>query len=557
VFLVALLLAALAFARPASAAPAVTAVGTGTVHSCAVLGDGGALTCWGLDASGAIGTGVPFDDDPTCPWGPCRPTPTPVVGLGAGVTAVGAGGEHTCALTRAGAVWCWGLGTSGQLGTGQRPGGNGAVPTPVRVTGLDRDVQAIATGSEHSCALTTAGAVLCWGANDFGQLGDGTDVDRLAPVPVSGLGSGVTAIAAGQSHSCAVTASGAVKCWGLTTYGAVGNGSPTGPDICSGNQCAATPVAVVGLDHGVRSVTAGNDDTCVLTTAGGVRCWGYGGVGALGNGSDATTYAPADSVVGLDHGVAAVDAGTGNTCALLTTGAVKCWGSNFFGQLGDGSGANSTVPVSVSELDSGVTAISADDSSCAVLATGELRCWGWNAAGQVGDGTTTNRPVPVKVTPPRIPTRVTAAPQLVLFGPPFGIGFDTVQATLTGSGAPLAGRTVTFSVAGLPLCSAVTRIDGVASCRIGLLAELFVLVFNRYTAHFAGNSTYEAATGSTPAVTLVGSATASVARVTVARGKARVRIVGVRRMRPGRYTLRITLSDGRRIRRTVTLGPRG
>ena len=555
-FLLAFLLAALALARPASAAPAVTAVGTGAVHSCAVLGDGGALTCWGLDVFGNVGTGVPFDADATCPSGPCRPTPTPVVGLGAGVAAVGAGAEHTCALTRAGAVWCWGLGTSGQLGNGQRPGGNGGVPTPVRVTGLDRDVQAIATGGDHSCALTTAGAVLCWGANAFGQLGDGTDVDRFAPVPVSGLDSGVTAIAAGQSHSCAVLVSGAVKCWGLTRFGAVGNGSPTGPDICSGNLCAATPVPVVGLDHGVRSVTAGNDDTCVLTTAGGVLCWGFGGVGALGNGSDTTTYAPADPVVGLDHGVVAVDAGTGNTCALLATGAVKCWGSNLFGQLGDGSGANSTVPVAVGGLDHGVTAISADDSSCAALATGELRCWGRNAAGQVGDGTTTDRPVPVTVTPPRIPTRVTAAPQLVLFGPPFGIGFQTVQATLTASGAPLASRTVTFSVAGLPLCSAVTRIDGVASCRIGLLAELFLLVHNGYTARFAGDRTYDAAVGSTPVVTLVATATASVARVTRPRARERVRIVGVRRMQAGRYTLEMRLNNGRHIRRTVTLEPR-
>jgi len=155
-----------------------------------------------------------------------------VAGLSGGVTAIVAGSEHTCAVVGGGAK-CWGTNFSGQLGDGTNVDRN----VPVSVSGISGDVDAIAAGGEHTCALTTGGAIWCWGANFSGQLGDGTNVGRNAPVRVSGLSGAVTAIAAGSEHTCAVVAGG-VKCWGTNFSGQVGDGT---------NVNRRTPVDVTGL----------------------------------------------------------------------------------------------------------------------------------------------------------------------------------------------------------------------------------------------------------------------------------------------------------------------
>ena len=140
--------------------------------------------------------------------------PEPVVGLSSGVAAIAASGAHTCALTDAGSVLCWGNNGVGALGDGTTTDHF----TPGPVTGLSSDVAAIAA----TCALTTAGGVLCWGYNGYGQVGDGTTTNRYTPVAVTGLGSGVTAVAAGGSHTCALTTAGGVLCWGNNAYGQLG-----------------------------------------------------------------------------------------------------------------------------------------------------------------------------------------------------------------------------------------------------------------------------------------------------------------------------------------------
>lgn len=137
--------------------------------------------------------------------------------------AITTGGRHTCALTTSDGVKCWGDNSSGQLGDGtttQRL-------TPVKVSGLTSSISAIAAGAWHTCALTTSGGAKCWGGNGEGQVGDGTTTDRSMPVDVSGLTSGVRAIASGLSHTCAVTASGGVKCWGWNRYSQLGDGTVT------------------------------------------------------------------------------------------------------------------------------------------------------------------------------------------------------------------------------------------------------------------------------------------------------------------------------------------
>ena len=195
----------------------------------------------------------------------------------------------------------------------------------------------VAAGYYHTCALSTAGAVKCWGYNEYGQLGDGTGGNKTTPVDVAGLGSGVAAIAAGGYHTCALTTAGGVKCWGRNYYGQLGDGTTADK---------RTPVDVAGLGSGVAAIAAGGWHTCALSTAGGVKCWGYNYSGQLGDGTTASKSTPVD-VAGLGSGVAAIAAGWVHTCALSTASGVKCWGYNGSGQLGDGTTANRSTPVEV------------------------------------------------------------------------------------------------------------------------------------------------------------------------------------------------------------------
>jgi regulator of chromosome condensation (RCC1) repeat-containing protein len=202
---------------------------------------------------------------------------------------------HTCAVTAAGAAECWGSNQYGELGDGTTT----ASPTPVAVVGLASGVAAISAGMDHTCALTSAGAVKCWGANYHGQLGNGTTTASPTPVDVVGLGSGVVAISVGYSHSCALTSAGAVKCWGSNWAGQLGDGSQTD---------RLTPVDVVGLASGVTSISSGSWDTCAITSAGAAKCWGWNWAGQLGDGTYSTRLAPV-GVAGLGSGMVAISPG--------------------------------------------------------------------------------------------------------------------------------------------------------------------------------------------------------------------------------------------------------
>jgi len=350
----------------------ITAIAAGGHHTCA-LTSSGSVRCWGRNDYGQLGDGT---------W-THHSTPVDVVGLGSGVVAIAAGGYHTCALTGSGGVKCWGDNRYGQLGDGTTT----ARSTPVDVVGLGSGVVAIAAGWAHTCALTTSGGVKCWGDNGDGELGDGTATERSTPVDVDGLGSGVVAIAAGGHHTCALTTSGGVRCWGANGEGQLGDGTTTG---------RGTPVDVVGLGSGVVAIAAGLWHTCALTGSGGVKCWGDNWAGQLGDGTTTSRSTPVD-VVGLGSGMVAIAVGGHHTCALTGSGGVKCWGANA-GQLGDGTTTSRSTPVDVVGLGSGVVAIVAGGwHTCALTGSSGVKCWGWNGEGQLGDGTTTDRYTPVDV----------------------------------------------------------------------------------------------------------------------------------------------------------------
>lgn len=308
-----------------------------------------------------------------------------MVGLSTGVASLAAGAYHTCALTTAGGVKCWGA-ADGRLGDGTST----TRVTPVNVVGLSSGVAQIFAGHEQTCAVMVAGGAKCWGVNSQGELGDGTTLTRLTPVDVVGLGSGVARMAAGYKHTCALTTAGGVKCWGWNSYGQLGDGTTTD---------RLTPVDVSGLSSGVASLTTGLYVGCVVTTNGAAKCWGRNNSGQVGDGTTEQRNTPVE-VSGLTTGVAKLSGGDGHTCALTTVGGVKCWGWNSNGQLGDGTTTARLVPVSVVGLSAGVSDLKVGQYHvCAQLQAG-VKCWGWNQEGQIGANDTIVRRVPTDVLNP-------------------------------------------------------------------------------------------------------------------------------------------------------------
>jgi alpha-tubulin suppressor-like RCC1 family protein len=305
--------------------------------------------------------------------------------------SISAGVAHTCFLNSEGVVKCWGDNKYGQLGDGttiQRL-------TPTQVIGLTEKVVAISAGGYHTCALTSAGKVKCWGGNSDnggGRLGDGTTTQQSQPVDVIGLTDKIISIAAGGYHTCAVTSQGGIKCWGDNQAGALGNNA-----YKYGGQL--TPVDVIGLTNNVSTITAANGRTCALTENGEAKCWGSGFFGELGNGETDWSLTPVN-VKGLTNPVA-ITGGDDHTCALTSSGGVKCWGHNVFGAVGNGETSQTSlfdfswltsgifpVPVDVIGLTSGVKAIAAGGRhTCALTSNGGVKCWGNNENGQLGDGT--------------------------------------------------------------------------------------------------------------------------------------------------------------------------
>ena len=300
------------------------------------------------------------------------------------VTQIAAGGSHTCALTTSGGVKCWGAGTNGQLGY------NSIAQSlvPVDVYGLTSGVASITAGYSHTCAVTNSGGVKCWGLGGYGQLGNNSTTQSSVPVDVYNLASGVASVTAGYYHTCALTSSGGAKCWGYNYSGQLGNNSTTSSLI---------PVDVYGLTSDTVSVVAGYYHTCAVTTSGGAKCWGTNTLGHLGNNSTTQSKIPVD-VYGLTSGVASLSGGFYHTCAMTTSGGAKCWGANNYGQLGNNSTTQSLVPVDVYGLTSGIASVKAGGThTCAITTSGGAKCWGANSYGQLGNSSTAQSLIPVDV----------------------------------------------------------------------------------------------------------------------------------------------------------------
>ncbi|MBI5197941.1 MAG: multicopper oxidase domain-containing protein, partial [Nitrospirae bacterium] len=356
---------------------------------------------WGANTYGMLGTGT------TWPSGSL--SPVPVSGLD-GATMIAASGHHTLARKYDGTVWAWGWNLYGQLGalsvdTCLNGDPCSLVPIQVNVNALS-GATALAAGFTHSLAVDTTGKVWTWGANNTGQLGDGTDIDRVSPASI-GL-SNVIGIAGGSWHSLAVDTTGTVWAWGQNNYGQLGT---TSSGNCGGNACSKTYLQVTDLNTVVvKAVSAGHLHSLALTDSGTVYAWGNNGFGQLGDTTTTHRSSPV-LIVGL-AGVIAIAAGSNYNLALKTDGTVWAWGLNDRGQLGAATTGNcsgfacSSTPVKVSLSPgvylTGVTAIASGGApegahSLALRDDGTVWAWGGNTGGQLGDGTDIDRPFPVPV----------------------------------------------------------------------------------------------------------------------------------------------------------------
>jgi alpha-tubulin suppressor-like RCC1 family protein len=367
----------------------------GDEHTCALLADR-SLRCWGKGLAGRLGYGNEANILSAANAAP--------INLGGGHTAraVVAGDYHTCAIADDGSVHCWGFGANGRLGYGNTAN----VLSPALAGAVDlggRRAVAITAGASHTCVILDDGTVRCWGNGVSGRLGYGNQAtigDNETPAAVGpvdiGAGRRAVAITAGDFHTCVIRDDGALMCWGFGSAGQLGRGNTA--DIGDDETPAqAGPVPLGG--HAVRAISGGKGHTCAVLDDGSARCWGFGADGRLGYGStsDITSAAAAPPIaLGAGRTAVAISAGEAHTCAILDTGAVRCWGFGGNGRLGNdgtdsiGDTAGET-PASVPPVNLGpgrtARAITVGFShTCALLDDGTLRCWGFGGSGRLGYG---------------------------------------------------------------------------------------------------------------------------------------------------------------------------
>jgi hypothetical protein len=292
--------------------------------------------------------------------------------------SLGAGTSHACAVLANGTVKCWGSNAWGQLGDGT----TGNSSPPVAVTGISTATGVVA-GNTHNCALLADGTVRCWGHNVSGELGDPATIDNFWPTPltVAGVSDAIALSAEGGVHTCAVIADGTIRCWGSDARGQLGDGPSSAP--------FATATTVSGIGD-ATAVAAGAVHTCALRRDGGVKCWGDDYYGELGDGNFNVGTSSPVAVPGIASAIA-IGAGDIHSCALLEGGSVSCWGA-----WAGGAAPVSATPVTVAGLAAATAIAAGADHTCAVVTSANVKCWGNGGQGQLGvPSTPTATPVTV------------------------------------------------------------------------------------------------------------------------------------------------------------------
>ncbi len=397
-----LVAASAAHAQAAPAAPSgaqapagltLETVTAGKDHACGLTA-GHVAYCWGNNADGELGN--PAVTAPCA--GASDPCSTKPVRVATSVlfATISAGDGFTCAVSTAGAPYCWGSNQYGQLGIGSQR--STSRPTKVGIEGVT--FASISAGDSHACAVTTAGAAYCWGSNDGGKLGSGRPGGgHTVPVAVAGRLVFRT-ISAGYFHTCGVTRDGRAYCWGRNEQGEVGNAP---------RALAAAPARGAG-DAAFRDVQAASqfDYTCGVDANGGVWCWGANCFNQLGAdslleqcGTPPMPCSTKPSAVRLTGAARDVAATFSHSCALTADGGVFCWGDNNNGQLGNGNaGDRSIAPAPVAGGATYRALAVGREFSCAVTTAGVPQCWGLNERGQLGVGDGGNRTQPTPLAAP-------------------------------------------------------------------------------------------------------------------------------------------------------------
>lgn len=347
-------------------AEVATALGAGVSHTCAVTATG-KVQCWGWNEYGQLGRTAEAKAF----------APAEVPGLSE-VVEVAGGRSFSCARTSAGAVWCWGANHRGQLGNNSTT--DSVTPVQAQLQGAG-GAQQLVVGADSACVLDSSGGVQCWGYNINGQLGTGDVTDSLVPVYVSGLINGVSAISSASSFSCAVATPGSVKCWGVNGWGQLGNGEV--------GSWSTIPVQVSTLSSGVSDVAVGVSHACALKAGGAFNCWGHQDAGAFGDGStDDRGHVPG---TWTGSGYTVLKAGNYHTCGLTDAGVVNCWGRNASGVIGqpvDWDHLGYNTPTEIAGLGGSVSAITSGANHACALVDGAVKCWGDNSSGQAGGSET-------------------------------------------------------------------------------------------------------------------------------------------------------------------------
>ena len=379
-------------------------VDTGELHACGLTADGSAW-CWGLNTQGQLG--APSEEvcavSSAGTGGPCSTTAVEVEG-GLKFEQVSTGLDHTCGVTAAGEIFCWGGNARGQLGNGS----SADSPSPVQVASTETFVE-VNVQNNVSCGRTAAGVLLCWGRNDRGELGSPTSETCLGaacsttPIPVPIPGS-VTQVSVGLVHVCAVTSGGAAYCWGQNFGGQLGTGDAS-------PSAGVPPTQVLGGPW--QRISSGAVHTCGIASGGQGFCWGQSfGFGALGDGSTTNSASPLPVTGGLAF--RSLEASNGNyvflhSCGVTTDFQAYCWGANLDGALGVGLAPETCSFFAVGDFDCAFAPIAVSgglsfDSvslgrgfTCGITTDGETYCWGLNSQGQLGNGSTTGSRVPTRV----------------------------------------------------------------------------------------------------------------------------------------------------------------
>lgn len=321
-------------------------------------------------------------------------------------TQLAAGSTHVCGITGHGEIFCWGASLHGELGP--TPGipnctrfGPGIKCSGVPVKSSNLRPAVLTAGDMHTCALDASGSAYCWGANFYGQLGTGTTFDVQTPTPVSG-GLTFTQLVTGRMHNCGITPSGDAYCWGWDWTGELGAGGVSTPrcDFGGTYPCNPTPQLVVG-GHQWTQLSANDRATCGITPTGQLFCWGLD-VG----GNDGLYCQAADIQAGCTHtpmlistprAYKAMTSGSVHHCQQGLDDTLDCWGSNYWGQLGNGTMNPSSVPAPVAGGTAYTAFVALRGSTCALTTAGVAQCWGRGAEGEIGNGATQDALVPTTV----------------------------------------------------------------------------------------------------------------------------------------------------------------